>query len=214
MFLRRRLRRLGVVTVFGQLAFNVLNKVIEKRSEQRRQKIIADAAVSSDEPAGCRIIDLVSVNSADCRQTLQSLAPDAVMVVGTRIIEKATLDCVDAPFINYHPGITPMYCGVHGGYWTMVNGDEENLGVTVHLVDEHVDTGDVLYQERVAMPPGNNIATYHDYLAVQALPLVVRAVEDAVNGTLKPRKTDLPSKQWYHPTLWSYLWTGMRRGVW
>jgi len=39
-------------------------------------------------------------------------------------------------------------------------------------------------------------------------------VQDALDGTLKPRRVDLPSKQYFAPTLGSYLWTGLARGVW
>ena len=84
----------------------------------------------------------------------------------------------------------------------------------MHLVDENVDTGDVLYQEYCTMPPGNNITTYHYHLAAMARSIAVKAVTDAINGKLRPQKIDLPSKQWYHPTLWGYLWTGATRGVW
>lgn len=213
-FLRRRIKRLGLITVLGQVAFSVLSKFISKKSEPQRQRIIADAGANADEPPGCRIINVDSVNSAACREALKALAPDAVMVVGTRIIDKTTLNCISAPFINYHPGITPKYRGMNGAYWTLASGDQDNLGITMHLVDENVDTGDVLYQERVTMPPGNNITTYHHYLAVKARPLSLKAIKDAIDGTLSPANTDLPSKQWYHPTVWGYVWTGVRRGIW
>ncbi|NNE23914.1 MAG: formyl transferase [Rhizobiales bacterium] len=214
LFLKRRMKRLGVITVAGQVAFSFLSKVISKRSERQRKAIVASAGANTGQPAGCEIIDVVSVNSAACRQALQAIKPDAVMVVGARIIKKETLSCIDAPFINYHPGITPKYRGMNGAYWTLATGDAENLGVTMHLVDESVDTGDVLYQERCAMPPDNNITTYHHVLAVAARPLAVKAIEDAVAGKLIPRKVHLPSFQWYHPTLWGYLWTGITRRVW
>jgi folate-dependent phosphoribosylglycinamide formyltransferase PurN len=214
MFLKRRIKRLGVITVVGQVAFSFLSKVISKRSEQQREAIVSSAGANVAEPAGCEIIDVDSVNSPACQQTLQAINPDAVMVVGARIIKKDTLSCIDAPFINYHPGITPKYRGMNGAYWTLANRDDENLGVTMHLVDENVDTGDVLYQQRCTMPPGNNITTYHHYLATVARPLAVKAIIDAVAGELRPGKVDLPSKQWYHPTLWGYLWTGLTRRVW
>ncbi len=214
LFLRRRMKKLGAITVAGQVAFSFLSKVISKRSAPRRARIIADADANGDQPANCRIIEVPSVNDPACREALQEVQPDAVMVVGTRIIRKETLDSIDAPFINYHPGITPKYRGMNGAYWTLASGDEANLGVTMHLVDESVDTGDILYQDRCAMPAGNNITTYHHYLATVARPLAVKAVEDAVAGRLKPHKVDLPSRQWYHPTLQGYLWTGLTQGVW
>lgn len=214
LFLKRRIKRLGLITVAGQVAFSFLSKVISKRSEQQRDAIVSSAGANAAEPVGCEIIDVDSVNSEACQQALQTINPDVVMVVGARIIKKDTLSCIDASFINYHPGITPKYRGMNGAYWTLATGDVENLGVTMHLVDENVDTGDVLYQQRCAMPPGNNITTYHHYLATVACPLAVKAMVDAVAGELRPGKVDLPSKQWYHPTLWGYLWTGLTRRVW
>jgi hypothetical protein len=47
---------------------------------------------------------------------------------------------------------------------------------------------------------------------VAALPLLERAAHDAVAGTLRPQKVDLPSRLWSHPTLWQYVKTGLRRG--
>jgi len=72
-----------------------------------------------------------------------------VAVYGTRILKPVTLKCASAPFINYHAGINPKYRGQHPGYWPLAQGDEENAGVTVHLVDEGVDMGSVLYQAQV-----------------------------------------------------------------
>src|SRR5262249_22864046 len=118
------------------------------------------------------------------------------------------------PFINYHAGITPKYRGVHGGYWAQAEGDPGNFGVTVHLVDRGIDTGEVLYQERLAPSADDNYSTLPYLQLGAALPLLERAARDAVNGTLRPEKLDLPSKLWSHPTLWQYIKTGLRRGVW
>ncbi len=214
LFFRRRVKILGPVAVAGQIAFGVLSKFIAKWSKARRAECFRLAGASQELPENCELIEIPSVNSDECRQALQTISPDVVMVVGTRIIGKKTLQCTNAPFINYHPGLTPKYRGMHGGYWTLASGDAENLAVTVHLVDENVDAGDVLYQQRLAMPPGNNIATYHYHMAVEARSIAVKAIGDALDGKLKPHKVDLPSKQWFHPTLWGYIWTGVTRGVW
>jgi phosphoribosylglycinamide formyltransferase 1 len=85
-----------------------------------------------------------SVNSNVGRALLRKLAPYVLLVIGTRIIGNETLHALDAPFINYHAGITPKYRGVHGAYWACVEGDTEHCGVSVHLVDTGIDTGPVL----------------------------------------------------------------------
>ena len=214
LFFRRRKKRLGTSTAVGQLAFTYVSKAVSLFSRKGRNAQVTAAGASMAEPDGCTYYDVDSVNSPVCRQLLSQLAPKVVMVVGTRMILKQTLDCVDAPFINYHPGITPSYRGMNGVYWSRVRGDSDNVGITVHLVDENVDTGGVLYQKRLDLPKWQNITTYNHYCAVQARPLVVQAVDDALNEQLNVVQVDLPSMQWYPPTAWGYLWTGVARGVW
>ena len=77
---------------------------------------------------------VISVNADDCRQQLQNLQPDIVLVNGTRIISKKTLQCSNAVFVNMHVGIRPWYRGSHGGYWALHNKDIKNFGTTIHLV--------------------------------------------------------------------------------
>ena len=119
-----------------------------------------------------------------------------------------------APFINYHAGVNPKYRGQNGAYWARSKRDPAHAGVTVHLVDEGVDTGDVLYQAATDFSPDDNIATYQHRQMATALPLLIRAIEDALAGRLAPRRVELPSRQWFHPTLWGYVRTGMLQGVW
>src|SRR5260370_444860 len=130
-----------------------------------------------------------------------------------RFVAEEVLRAIDAPFINYHAGITPKYRGVHGGYWAKAEGDPGNFGITVHLVDKGIDTGEVLYQARLAPRAKDNYSTFPYLQLIAALPLLERAARDAVNGTLRPEKLDSPSQLWSHPTLWQYVKTGLRRRV-
>jgi methionyl-tRNA formyltransferase len=130
------------------------------------------------------------------------------------MIREDTLSCIDAPFMNYHAGINPAYRGMNGGYWALARADQMNAGVTVHLVDKGVDTGSILYTAPFKAEPGDNFVTYPFLQAAAGRPLVIKAIEDALSGKLRTRTSDLPSKQWFHPTLWLYLWYGLSRGVW
>jgi methionyl-tRNA formyltransferase len=149
-----------------------------------------------------------------CRAALAMLRPDVVLVIGTRIIGEETLRAIDVPLINFHSGITPKYRGQAGGYWALASGDPDNAGVTVHLVDRGVDTGAVLYQARFHATPEDNFITYFYIQAGMARQLVIKALEDALSGKLRPVKVDMPSQQFHHPTLWFYLWTGWTKSVW
>jgi methionyl-tRNA formyltransferase len=46
-------------------------------------------------------------------------------------------------FYNFHSGILPQYRGVASNSWVLINGDDKT-GVTLHLIDDGIDTGDVI----------------------------------------------------------------------
>jgi len=212
--LRRRARLIGWPEALGQAAFGLVQKLIARRSAARLAAIREAHGLDPRLHPDVAVREVGSVNSQACRSALRELAPDVVVVYGTRIIKRATLECVTAPFINYHAGVNPKYRGQNGAYWARSQGDPAHAGVTVHLVDEGVDTGGVLYQAATEFSPADNIVTYQHRQMATALPLVIRAIEDALSHRLAPRRVELPSRQWFHPTLWGYLRTGMLQGVW
>jgi folate-dependent phosphoribosylglycinamide formyltransferase PurN len=212
--LQRRIRRFGIVRVAGQLGFMGLQLVQNGWSRRRIAATLKQSQLENRWPAGVSITRVLSVNDAACVALLQRAAPSVILVVGTRLIDAAVLAAIKAPFINYHAGITPKYRGAHGAYWSQATGDAANCGITVHLVDAGIDTGDILYQERLVRAPGDNFSVYPYRQLAAALPLLERAAQDTLAGTLKPHKVGLPSRLWSHPTLWGYVWTGLHLGVW
>ena len=212
--LRRRMRRLGIVRVFGQLVFMAWLRIQARLAQVRIAEIKRKIGPQGEWPSGVELVHVSSVNAPECIDALRRLTPVVVLVVGTRLIEPAVLGCIDAPFINYHAGITPKYRGVHGGYWALAEGDAAHCGVTVHLVDTGIDTGAVLYQDNIAPTRADNFSTYSYLQLAAALPLLERSARDAIERKLAPRRVELPSHLWYHPTIWRYVATGLRRGVW
>ena len=212
--LRRRARLLGITAALGQAVCGVVLKLRARKMRSRIGTIMTAYGLDPIPAVGIDIRHIGSVNAKSCRDALRELNPDVVAVYGTRIIRRETLRAVAAPFINYHAGINPKYRGQHPGYWALVNGDPDHAGVTIHLVDEGVDTGAVLYQARVAFTPEDDITTYQWLQMAHALPLFAAAIEDALAQRLTPKRIDLPSRQWFPPTLWAYAWNGVTRGVW
>lgn len=215
LFIKRRAKKLGWFMAIGQVLFQLfIVRLLTIFASQRKATILAANQLDIS-PISENISQQVSsVNSAECTQLLQNIAPDVVVVNGTRIISKKVLQSVSAKFINMHAGITPAYRGVHGGYWALVNNDTVNCGVTVHLVDAGVDTGNVLYQEKIQPTSKDNFTTYPLLQLAAGLPRLKDAVNDALNNELKPitvKSTN--SRQWYHPTIWQYVWHWLTKGL-
>ncbi|WP_158085744.1 formyl transferase [Henriciella aquimarina] len=211
---RRRLKLLGPLKVASMQAARLPMKLTKRGTDEVISRIIADEGLQPEPAEAAEIIPVSSVNSEACREALLQIGPKAVFVVSTRMIGKKTLASVDAPFINYHSGINPAYRGMFGGYFALANGEPEHFGATVHLVDEGVDTGGILYQSHLQPAPRDNFHTYLWRLAAGSRDITVKAVEDALSGKLSPIHVNLPSRQWFAPTLGGYLWAGLSRGVW
>jgi folate-dependent phosphoribosylglycinamide formyltransferase PurN len=211
---RRRIKRLGVVHVGGQMAFALLARGLYHTSRARIAAILQQNRLEACWPDDCERIEVPTVNSPECVACLDRLNPRVILLLGTRVIDRTTLAAIKAPLINYHAGITPKYRGIHGGYWAKAEGDLKNFGVTVHLVDTGIDTGAVLYQARLAPTQADNYATFPYLQLAAALPLMEQAARDALAGKVAPQTVDMPSRLWSHPTIWSYLAAGLRRGAW
>jgi hypothetical protein len=210
---RRRARLLGVATAIGQVALGFAMRLDRRRGRKLRE-IYAKRGLNPDFDPDIPVHAVPSINAQVCRDLLAALEPDVVAVYGTRLLSRQTLAAVPAPFINYHAGITPKYRGQDPGYWALAAGDAEHAGVTIHLVDHGVDTGAVLYHERVVFGSEDTLGTYQHVQAATALPLFARAIEDALAGRLAPAPVNLPSMQWFPPTIWTYVRIGLTRGVW
>lgn len=212
--IRRRARILGWRRTLSQVAFGIAIRGLKSRSNRRLAEVVADHGLDPTLSSNLTIDRVPSVNSEACRELLKALAPKVVAVYGTRLIAKATLNCVDAPFINYHAGITPAYRGQHPAYWARVDGRPDLAGVTIHLVDQGVDTGGVIYQAPTSFSPRDTISTYQYLQMATALPMFTRAIEDALAGRLVVSAGQGRSRNHFPPTLGAYLANGFSKGIW
>jgi len=97
------------------------------------------------------------------------------------ILTPAFLDRFPGRVVNVHPALLPSFPGAHAVEEALAAGVVET-GATVHLVDEGVDTGPILRQERVPVLPGDTVATLHDRIRAvehRLLPAVVKELTSA-----------------------------------
>jgi hypothetical protein len=195
----------------GQAAFGALKTMLQRRSAARLAAIRREHGLDPRPPkAGWQRIG--SVNAPACRRVLRQPDPQVVIVYGTRLIQWRTLGCIAAPFITYHAGISGEYRGETGAYWARHQPQRAPAGLTVALIEEGVDG--VPYQATVGALPDDNIATDQYRQMASALPLLIRAIEDALKGQLRPPQIELPSRQRFQPTPWGDLKAGVLEQVW
>lgn len=213
-FLKRRARKLGWITAAGQFATMVASKFGKRFTEKRAEDILRDYGVSDAADPMTEVVEIESINSAAAIERIRAMDPAVVFLISCRMLSMSTLSAISCPVINFHAGINPQYRGLMGGYWSRVENDEENFGATVHLVDTGVDTGAILYQSRMKPSKSDTMHTYPLLQTAASTDIAIRAIEDALCGTLKPLPANGTSRQWYHPPVWTWLWNGFTRGIW
>ena len=213
-FIKRRIKKLGLATVFGQIMFQIFCvKFLNITSKRRVQEIKLSNNLSDKSISEAVLIEVPSVNSNECKTLLQKLNPDIIIVNGTRIISKKILNSTNAVFVNTHAGITPNYRGVHGAYWALANNDLNNCGTTVHLVDPGIDTGGILYQENIEVLNNDNFTTYTYLQIAKGIKLMKKAIDDVINNSISIKNNNSKSNLWSHPTIWKYVWLRIIKGI-
>lgn len=204
--MRRRVTRIGIIAVFGQILFMSGLPLLRLLARRRIRTLLDLAGLNVQCPPKLVITRFNSVNSDQCVAWLGTEQPDVVVLNGTRIVSGAVLNACQAFFLNTHCGITPAYRGVHGAYWALFKGDKKNAGVTIHGVDAGIDTGSIVYQALIDIDKDDNFATYPIKQYILGIPLMRRALEDFHSGSLiTTERNDLPSSIWHHPAIWTYL---------
>jgi len=111
------------------------------------------------------------------------LSPDMVVLAAFgQIIPKDILDIPPRGCLNVHPSLLPKYRGAAPINWSLINGDGKT-GVTIMLMDEGTDTGDILLQEETEIDPEEVYDDLHDRLSFRGAELLLKAVENSSAGT-------------------------------
>ncbi len=105
-----------------------------------------------------------------------------VLAAFGQIIPKDILDIPPRGCLNVHPSLLPKYRGAAPINWSLINGDGKT-GVTIMLMDEGTDTGDILLQEETEIDPEEVYDDLHDRLSFRGAELLLKAVENSSAGT-------------------------------
>jgi folate-dependent phosphoribosylglycinamide formyltransferase PurN len=211
--IKKRIKKLGVWKVAGQILFQlIIVPLLNLTAAKRKRGIMKNFSMDSSALPLEKTVQVQSVNDDSCLQLLQRMGPQLVIVNGTRIISKRILDSVSSSFINMHAGITPKYRGVHGAYWSLVNNDEKNCGVTIHLVDAGIDTGGVIFQKIITVGNKDNFVTYPLLQLGEGIPYMKKAIEDIVQHRIALSDGTKESRLWSHPSIWQYLFYRISKG--
>src|SRR5579863_3664814 len=155
------------------------------RPTGRDQQLTAPAVKQAALAAGLSVTQPEKIRSnADFRSRLESIAPDAIVVVAYgRIIPPWMLALPRLGCINLHGSLLPKYRGAAPIQWAIAMG-EEITGNTTMLLEEGLDTGPILMQQALVIRPDQTAVDLFEEMAIGGAPLVVETLEGVANGTV------------------------------
>ena len=125
--------------------------------------------------------------TTDIIPRLESLEPDVIFSVYYRKILPADLLAIPRLYcVNVHPSLLPRYRGPTPTAWAMLNG-ETSFGITIHVMDQGVDTGPILVQREYAIGVEETGYELHTRAMQLGAQLLREALPDILSAEIEPR---------------------------
>lgn len=208
--LKRRIRRYGLVAALGQALMVASTPFLNTLSQKRREEL--NRSLPRKKISETQIQYVSSINSDAAVEAFENTNAKAMLVYGTRLFSKKTLSRIHIPILNIHAGITPRYRGGHGAYWALAEGFPQFAGVTLHYIDEGIDTGEIIAQTIIPITKEDSFVTY-PLLQLREGAMLAR---DFLSEGTYPQLSEQPEPKeeiLSHPTLWEYIYRWITSGI-
>lgn len=113
---------------------------------------------------------------------IQQWSPDLVVLSGfMRLLPPRVIEALSPNLINTHPAYLPEFPGAHAVRDAIAAGATQT-GASVIIVDNGVDSGPIIAQQRIPVLPGEDEASLHDRIKVVERELLITTILDIANG--------------------------------
>ena len=124
------------------------------------------------------------INTSEGIELVESLEADVIVVAAFgQILPKAILEMKKYGCVNVHSSLLPKYRGAAPIQWAVINGEEKS-GVTTMLMDEGIDTGDILMVKETGLDAKETGGSLFDRLAVLGADLLIDTLKAMEDGTI------------------------------
>ncbi|MDH4231307.1 MAG: methionyl-tRNA formyltransferase [Nitrospirota bacterium] len=155
---------------------------VKGRGHKLSQPPVKEYALSR----GLAVLQPSGIRTPAFLEDITRLDPDCIVVVAYgRIIPPSLLKLPHLGCINVHASLLPAYRGAAPIQWALING-EDKTGVTTMLMDEGLDTGDILLKEEVDIYDEDNAVTLAQRLSMIGASLLIKTLQGVKDKRIKP----------------------------
>ena len=121
------------------------------------------------------------LRTSEFKKEIEELQPDVMVVVAFRILPREIFTISKKGTFNLHASLLPDYRGAAPINWAIMRGESES-GVTTFFLEDKVDTGNIIFQEKVKIKEEETAGEMHDKLMEAGAKLVLKTVEAIAAG--------------------------------
>jgi methionyl-tRNA formyltransferase len=126
------------------------------------------------------VYSVQAFNSSPCADLLSILDADILAIASAPILKKEIFSKAKKGCLNAHPGWLPKYRGLGANAYAIQAGDSP--GVTIHYVDQGIDTGKIIVRETIPIQSCDTVAKINDRATVRGAQLMAQVIQDLQNG--------------------------------
>src|ERR1700742_792890 len=130
---------------------------------------------------GLKVLQPEKLKNEEFLNELKALNADLQVVVAFRMLPEVVWNMPPKGTINLHASLLPQYRGAAPINWVLINGEKES-GVTTFFLKQEIDTGDILFTEKVTLTGHETAGELHDRLMNKGAGLLVKTVKAVESG--------------------------------
>ena len=157
------------------------DKPVGKHHSVLQASPVKEYALSQNLP----ILQPEKLKDAGFLDQLSAWNADLQIVVAFRMLPEAVWNMPCLGTFNLHASLLPQYRGAAPIQWAIINGEKET-GVTTFFLTHAIDTGKIIFQERVIIEPADTADVLHDRLMYLGAKLVMKTVDAIRNDQILP----------------------------
>ena len=168
-----------------EAGYNVVGVITAPdRPAGRGRKLQESAVKQYATENGLKVLQPTNLKAEDFLQELRSLEANLQVVVAFRMLPKVVWEMPEYGTFNLHASLLPQYRGAAPINWAIINGETET-GVSTFFIDDKIDTGEMIMQEKVSIKEGESAGELHDKLMTTGANLVLRTLKAIKEGPVR-----------------------------
>ncbi|MDO5664510.1 MAG: methionyl-tRNA formyltransferase [Bacteroidia bacterium] len=121
---------------------------------------------------------------------LKRLEADIQVVVAFRMLPETVWSMPPRGTFNLHASLLPQYRGAAPINWAIINGEKET-GVTTFFLKHEIDTGEIIFQEKITIENNDNVETVHNKLMALGAQLVLKTIDAVIDDSIQSQPQNL-----------------------